>query len=139
MTFHAALNLADDTAPSIAAKGKGLESARVAATSAGQLPDPKLELGIEGFPVSGPNAFHPGRSDFSDVKVGVMQDIPNGGKRRAQVDRAHALVDTAAEEVEVESLDVRAATAGAWLDLYFAQRKLAGLNGLEKDIDLFKQ
>ncbi|HEY5412568.1 MAG TPA: TolC family protein [Caulobacteraceae bacterium] len=139
LTFHAALNLADDTAPSIAAKGKGLESARAAAIPAGQLPDPKLELGIEGFPVSGPNAFHPARSDFSDVKVGVMQDIPNGGKRRAQVDHAHALVDSAAQEVEIESLDVRSATAAAWLDLYFAQRKLAALNGLEKDIDLLKQ
>ena len=138
LTFHAALDLADDTAPSIAAKTQGLQSARSAAIPAGQLPDPKLSLGLQNFPISGPPAGKFNADNMTMVTVGVMQEVPNGGKRRARVDRARAVVDAAAQEVEIESLDVRSAAAAAWLDLYYAQRKRALLDALEKDARVLK-
>ncbi len=136
LTFHAALNLADDTAPSLAAKTKGVEAARAAAIPAGQLPDPKLSLGLQNFPISGPPAGTFNGDSMTMATIGLSQDVPNGGKRRARVERARASVDAAAQEVEIESLDVRSATAAAWLDLFYAQRKKAALDGLEKEIGL---
>lgn len=45
LTFHAALDLADKTAPSVESKAKGLDAARTAAVPAGHSPDPKVALG----------------------------------------------------------------------------------------------
>lgn len=134
LTFQAALSLADGNAPDVAAKAQGVEAARKAAIPAGQLPDPKLELGVEGFPVSGPDAFHPARSDFSDVKVGLMQDLPNGAKRRARVERARAGIDAATAELLIERLNVRAAAAQAWLDLYYIGKERTALDAIERRI-----
>ena len=85
LTYDAALRLADQTAPSLQASGLDVRAARSSAIAAGRLPDPKLEFGVEGFPVSGPLAFHPERDDFSNVELGVMQDVPSGASaaRRA--------------------------------------------------------
>lgn len=138
LSFRAALQVADKTAPSVEAKARGLEAARSAAIPAGELPDPKLALGLQNFPISGPPAGTFNGDEMTMATVGVSQEVPNAAKRRARVDRAHAEVDSAAQEVEIEGLDVRTATAGAWLDLYFAQRKQALLDALEKDVRLLK-
>jgi outer membrane protein TolC len=138
ISFHAALELADKTSPDVAAKAKGLEAARSAAVPAGRLPDPRLSVGVQNFPISGPPAGTFSGDEMTMATVGVSQDVPNAAKRRARVDRAHAEVDSAAQEVEIESLDVRTATASAWLDLYYAQRRLALLDALEKDVRILK-
>ena len=83
LTFDAALKKAAADAPSIKAKSLGAEGARSARIAAGQLPDPKLALGIDSFPISGPLAFEPQRDNFTWAKIGVSQDIPNLAKRRA--------------------------------------------------------
>jgi outer membrane protein TolC len=139
LSFHAALTLANDTSPDVAAKAKGLDAARAAAVPAGALPDPKLALGLQNFPISGPPAGTFNGDNMSMVSVGIEQQVPNRAKRRARVDRAHAEIDSAAEEVKIESLDVRTATAAAWLDLFYAQRKQAALGALEKDLRLLKE
>lgn len=61
--------------------------------------------------------------------VGVMQDVPNGAKRRAERERAAADMSAAAESGQaVEARNVRLAAAVAWIDLYYAQRQLAALD-----------
>jgi cobalt-zinc-cadmium efflux system outer membrane protein len=87
LSYDAALKLADHSAPSLQARTLDVRAAQSSAIAAGRLPDPKLEFGIEGFPVSGPNAGHPERDDFSDARIGVMQDVPNSAKRRAARER----------------------------------------------------
>src|ERR1700754_3582071 len=77
LTFDAALRQAQERAPSLRAKALGVDAARSARGAAGALPDPKLALGVDSFPISGPLALEPGRDDFTWVKAGVSQDIPN--------------------------------------------------------------
>ncbi len=134
LTFDQALDRARDTAPSLAGKALGTDATKSAARSAGALPDPKLEFGFTGFPVSGPNAGHPERDDFSTVRVGIEQDVPNRAKRSARIGRAEA--DVAASEAARlgEARTVRLGAALAWVDLYFAARKVTALDAVRESI-----
>ena len=132
LTYAAALKLADDTAPSLQAKAADVRAARSSAIAAGRLPDPKFAFGVEGFPVSGPNAGHPERDDFSDVRVGVIQDVPNGARRRSARERAAADIGAAEVSHTASARDVRLNTALAWIDLYYAERRLAALGEIDQ-------
>jgi cobalt-zinc-cadmium efflux system outer membrane protein len=132
LTFDAALKSAGEDAPSLHAKVVDVEAARSSAIAAGRLPDPKLGFGVEGFPVSGPNAGRPNRDDFSDARVSLMQDVPSGAKRRAARERADADIGAAQASQFVEGRNVRLGAALAWIDLYYAERRLAALDEVDQ-------
>ncbi len=132
LTYSAALKLAEISAPVLQARAADIRAAQSSAIAAGRLPDPKLAFGVEGFPVSGPNAGRPERDDFSDVRVGVMQDVPNGAKRRSARERAAADIGAAQTSQVAQAREVRLNTALAWFDLYYAERRLAALEDIEK-------
>lgn len=130
LTYPAALNLAE-TAPGLQAKAADVKAARAAAVAAGRLPDPKLRLGLDNFPVSGPPAWQFGPDSMTMATVGVMQDLPNSAKRRAARERAAADIGAAESSQAVETRNVRLSAALAWIDLYYAERKLAALGQIE--------
>lgn len=137
MTFDAALSAARTHAPSFRAKGFGLDEARAARGAAGALPDPKVSVGVENFPISGPLAFKPSRDDFSGVRVGLSQDIPNLAKRRAQRTRADADIAVANADAVMEARSVEVETAVAWITLAFAQKRLVALDGVSGGLARF--
>lgn len=134
LTFDAALEKAA-VAPSIKAKALGADGARSARIAAGQLPDPKLALGIASFPISGPLAFQPQRDNFTWLNVGISQDIPNLAKRRAQRGRADADIGVAEAETGVAARIVKVQTALAWINLAYAKRRLAALDNVLGRLD----
>jgi cobalt-zinc-cadmium efflux system outer membrane protein len=73
-------------------------------------------------------AFRPTRDDFSDVRLGLMQDVPNGAKRRSAKERAAADIEMARVGRAGEARNVRLGAALAWVDLYYAERRLATLD-----------
>lgn len=134
LTFVQALEEAR-SAPSIAARTAQVGAAKSSAISSDRLPDPKLEVGIQDFPVTGPNAGSFTRDNFTMLRVGVSQEFPNPAKRRARLGRARADISAAQAAVAAEARDVRAQTALAWIDLYFAERRLDTLKILDDSID----
>jgi cobalt-zinc-cadmium efflux system outer membrane protein len=130
LTYPQALATAQAAAPSLEARSLQAQSARATARAAGRLPDPKVGLAVEGFPISGPNAGRPRRDDFSDVRLGFSQDIPSGAKRQAQRDRAQSDITVADAARGLESRDVRMGTALAWINLYYAEQRLSALDSL---------
>ncbi len=134
MTFDQALALAGETAPSVRAAALRVDAARSASRSAGALPDPKLTLGIENVPISGPMAGRFGADEMTMASVGVMQDVPSGPARRAAVERAGAEIGMADAQAGLERRAVRLAVAQAWVDVYYAQARLAALDELEKTL-----
>lgn len=130
LTYAGALDLAGRSAPSLQAGALKVDAARAASRAAGRLPDPKLSVALEDFPVSGPNAGRFNRDDFTTTRVGVMQDLPNAARRRAEVSGATAEIGLAQAEATVELRNVRVATALAWIDLAYAERRLAALDQL---------
>lgn len=130
MTFDQALVRAGTTAPSVQASALRVDAARSASRSAGALPDPSLTLGLDNFPISGPAAGRFGPDDMTMARVGIEQEVPSGAKRRARVDEAQAGIGAAEAQVAVEAREVRLGAAMAWLDLYYAKRRLAALDAL---------
>lgn len=132
LTFDQALARAADTAPSLKAAALRVEAARSTRRSAGTLPDPKLALGIENVPISGPLAGRFGADEMTMASVGVMQDMPSRPARRAETERAQAEIGAADAQADVEARAVRLATAQAWVDLHYAKARLAALDDIEK-------
>lgn len=128
LTFDAALAQAARNAPSLRARGLAIDTRRSAAVAAGQLPDPKLGLRIENFPVSGPPAFTFDGEPMTMTRLGVTQDVPNLAKRRAARGRAAADVAIGEAQAAVEDRRVRIATAVAWIDLAFAGQRGAAID-----------
>ncbi len=134
MTFNAALERAAGSAPSVQANTAGVEASRSSAIAAGQLPDPTLSVGIDNFPISGPPAFTLGRDEMTMARIGVEQAFPNPAKRRAQRGRAQAEIGVAEASLAVEAQNIRLETALAWVDLYYAKRRLAQLQLLDESL-----
>jgi cobalt-zinc-cadmium efflux system outer membrane protein len=125
LTLDEALRLAENNAPTLTAQTAKFEAASSAAIPAGELPDPKLLLGVQNFPVGGPDRWTIDQDFMTMQMVGVMQEVPSRDKRRARIEVAEAAVDRATAERQVERLNVRQATALAWISSYSVERKQA--------------
>lgn len=128
LRFEEALARAESQAPSLRAKALEADARRSALPAAGQLPDPRLGLGIDNFPVSGPPAGNFAEDSMTMARVGISQEIPNAAKRHARTTRART--DLAATEAVLlsEARRVNVATALAWIDLSYAEHRLAALD-----------
>jgi len=125
LTLEQALSVAEQHAPSLDAQAANLEAARSAAIPAGELPDPKLQLGLQSVPIEGDARWQPDQDAMTMQMVGVMQDVPNRAKRRARVEAAQASVALANVQQTVERLNVRQATAEAWIASFAVEQKLS--------------
>ena len=130
LTFDEALAHAAANAPSLKARLLDVDARRSAATAAGQLPDPRLGVSLENFPLSGPPALSYAEDSMTMTRVGISQDVPNLAKRRAARQRAMADIGASEAQAAVEQRRVKVATALAWLDLAYATRRLAALDGV---------
>ncbi len=131
MSFDAALQRAAAQAPELQGREAGIDAARSAAIAADRLPDPKLNIVLQDFPVTGPDAGRFNRDDFTMQVVGVSQDFPNSAKRRARATRAQADIGIARADEAVTAQDIRLATALAWVDLFYAKKRLKELDLLD--------
>lgn len=123
LTLDEALRLAENNAPSLTAQAAKLQAASNAAIPAGELPDPKLLLGVQNYPIGGADRWSIDQDFMTMRMIGVMQEVPNRNKRRARTEVAEAAVDRAAAEGRIERLNVRQATASAWISSYSVERK----------------
>lgn len=139
LTLEAALDLATRSSPDIAVQSASVAAARSASVSAGRLPDPKLAIGVENFPVTGEEKGSLTREFMTMRKVSLMQDVPNGAKRAAQSAAAEAKADRAEAERRVSILAVRRDTAVAWLGRYYLERRGALFDELDRENQLFRE
>jgi cobalt-zinc-cadmium efflux system outer membrane protein len=137
LSFDTAIKIATQTSPDIAVQTADVEAARSAAIAAGRLPDPKLAVGIENLPVTGSEQWSLTRDFMTMRKIGLMQELPNGAKRAAQVAIADAAISRAEAERRVRILTVSRDTALAWLDRYFLEKRRTLLDELDGENKLF--
>ena len=130
LSFDAAVALATRDAPVLQASQNRLEAARQAIGPAGELPDPKLAVGVENFPVGGPDRYTLTRDFMTMQRIAVMQEVPNRDKREARTAVAQARAQRAATERRIAALNVRRETALAWLRRYTLERQLALFDAL---------
>ena len=134
LTFDGAIERAVREAPSLQASGAGIAASRSAASASDRLPDPTLEIGLRDFPVTGPDAGSLNRDNFTMTTVGISQQFINPAKRHARAERAQADIGIAEAGLAQESRTVRLETALAWVDLYYAEKKLTQLRHLDTSL-----
>ena len=139
LSFDDALQLAEHNAPVLEAQQAQVDAVNSLTISAGELPDPKLSIGLENFPISGPPRFSFSEEPMTMEKVGIMQEIPNQDKRRARVAEAEAAVDRARIEKTVELLRVRRETALAWIARHTVEKKFTLLDELDHENHLLAE
>jgi len=130
LTLDQAVALAIQRSEAAKAARAETTSAREAARSAGQLPDPSLGVGIDNLPVTGPERFSTTQEPMTMKRIGIGQEWVSQEKRAARQAAADAMVDRQFTMVQVAEADVRLQTALAYIDAYYAgeARRLAELD-----------
>ncbi len=137
LTLEQTLALAEREAPALAAQAANLEAARSAAIPAGELPDPRLSLGLRNVPIEGESRLRLGDEAMTMQTIGLMQEVPNRAKRQARVDVAEADLALAEVQQRIARLAVRRQAAEAWIATLSVERKLALFKELYRENRLF--
>jgi len=138
LSFDSALALATAQAPMLAARQAAVDAARHLRTSAAELPDPRLTLGVDNVPVSGPDRWRIGSEPMTQRSLGWMQEVPNRAKRNARAEGATARSEREAALLAAERLAVKREVAQAWLARWFAEQQLARFGALEQENALLR-
>ena len=117
-----ALKIGEKISPRLAAQDAALAAATELVPRASELPDPKLRIGVDNLPVNGADRFRYDADFMTMRKIGLMQDFPNGEKRRLRGKRAALERDVEAANLAAQRAGLRREIAIAWLELYFAQQ-----------------
>ncbi|MBM0137556.1 TolC family protein [Pseudomonas alliivorans] len=136
LTFEYALKLAEAIAPENLARSAQVESAIAAIRPADALPDPKLFLGIDNLPVEGQQRYSLDDDSMTMRRIGFMQEVPNGDKRRARRHSAEAFADLAQAEQRQVLIRVKQDVAASWLRLFYAQNRFSAFDELLKQLAL---
>src|SRR5688572_26969265 len=136
LTLEEALRLGETQSPRLAAQRSAITASSEQLVRARELPDPKLRLGIENMPVSGPDAFRYDRDSMTMRAIGVMQEFPNSAKREARHLRAERQRDVETVGLEAQRTNLARDIATAWLDVHYAQRSREVLERLVRQFQL---
>ncbi|NPU92087.1 MAG: TolC family protein [Gammaproteobacteria bacterium] len=139
LSFANALELAEQHSPALAAQTAGIAAARSMTRPAGTLPDPKLLLGVENVPVSGPDAGSLTDDGMTMQTIGLMQEFPNTAKRQARKDSARARLAREENQQTLIRREVRRAAATAWLTRFYLEQRAVLLDELERENRLFSE
>jgi cobalt-zinc-cadmium efflux system outer membrane protein len=137
LTLDQALTEAGRQAPSLAAQVADRQAARSAAIPAGELPDPRVTLGLQNLPIQGDAAWDVNAERMTMQRIGLMQEVPSRAKREARVELAQAGIALADAQQSVELLDVQQATTQAWRSTRAVERKLVVFRQLYAENRLF--
>ena len=136
LSFNEALALSMRVAPSLAAKMAQTNAAQQTAIYSGELPDPKVVLGVENLPITGPDRFDANAEAMTMRRVGIMQEFFNGAKRAARITAARSRAEMAAVETEVTRLSVLRETAVAWIMRASVENQLTRIDALATENQL---
>ena len=134
LTLDAAIERAMSDAPQIASAQASLESAQAQLSSAGRLPDPELVIGVDNLPLSGPEPYSLTADSMTMSKMGLMQEMPAGAKRRYQSQLASREADVAQAELRAARFEAASAAANSWIGAATAEQTLQRVLGLRDDL-----
>jgi outer membrane protein, heavy metal efflux system len=136
LSLEDALRAGEAQSPRLAAQRHMITSASEQVGRAGELPDPKLRLGIENLPVTGPDRFQYDRDFMTMRQIGWAQEFPNGAKREARNLRAERMRDVEGANLSAQRAALYRDIAIAWIDVHFAERMRTALERLARQFQL---
>ncbi len=115
LSLAEALKIAVGRSQQIVSQRAMVDAAREMSVAGGELPDPKLKLGVENVPTDGADAWSLTRDFMTMSKIGVMQEFPRAEKRRLRSERAQRDAERGTVAIESATLAVERDAATAWL------------------------
>lgn len=107
LTLDQALTLAVERSQAARAARADAASAREAARTAGQLPDPMLSVGVDNLPVTGSERFSTTAESMTMKRVGLSQEWVPRDKRDARQAAADARVRRQAVMADISIAETR--------------------------------
>jgi cobalt-zinc-cadmium efflux system outer membrane protein len=135
LSLPEAFGLAGANQPLLEAQRAAIESSQQAAIAAGQLPDPKLKVGVLNMPVNGADAFTFGQDFMTMRMIGVMQEFPREEKRRLRGELVRLDGEQKSLELDFMGRMIRRDAGLAWLDVWFAERAQEAARALQKETE----
>ena len=127
LSLAEALRAGETQAPRLAAQRHAVSAAASQIGRAGELPDPRLRLGLDNLPVTGAARYRYD-ADFMTMRtIGIAQDFPSSEKRAARNERAERRRDFEAADLTARRVMVKRDIAVAWLEVHFAEQARAVL------------
>jgi outer membrane protein, heavy metal efflux system len=136
LSLDDALRFGELQSPRLAAQRSAVAASSELVGRAGELPDPKLRVGIDNLPVSGPERFRYDSDSMTMRAVGVMQEFPNSAKREARSLRAARQRDVEVVGLEAQRAMLAREVATAWFEVHYAERSRAALERLVRQFQL---
>ncbi len=121
LTLEAAQQRAVDASRKLVAKDHAAAASREMAVSARHLPDPVLSVGIDSLPLSGPDRYSLTGDFMTQRRIGLMQELTRGEKRRLRAERFEREAARSVEEKQVGAAEVQRDTAIAWFERYYTE------------------
>jgi len=135
LSLDEALRAGVAQSPRLAAQRSALGAAAQQVGRAAELPDPRLRVGLENLPLTGPGKFRYD-SDFMTMRsIGLVQEFPNADKRAARGARSERIRDTEHAILAAQHAALRRDIALAWFDLHYAIRARGILGALAGQFD----
>jgi outer membrane protein TolC len=134
--FDEALVIAEQRSTRLAAQSAAVSAAAEQIARLTELPDPRLKVGIDNMPVSGPDAYSLTRDSMTMKRIGFMQEVPNSDKRKTRSERATRERALESANLDAQRASLRQDAAVAWLELYFAQRGQQVMEDLVREYQL---
>jgi outer membrane protein TolC len=132
LTLERVQALAVQNQPALVAGEAGAQGTREAAIAEGQLPDPRLKLGLMNVPIE---TFALNRDPMTQTMVGIEQMIPGGNKRELRRRRGEAEAQQMTAELEAQRNLIQRDAALAFLALQGTKRQLAVLGDLHRQTE----
>jgi cobalt-zinc-cadmium efflux system outer membrane protein len=136
LTLDEAIDLSLRGAPQIAAAQASLEGAEALAPGASRLPDPEAIVGIDNLPINTVDRYSLTNDFMTMRKVGIVQTVPNGTKRRLRGERAEREIDLAQAQLSASRFETSRAAAEAWIARATAQQALMRLRTIRAELVL---
>jgi outer membrane protein TolC len=136
LSLEDALRAGEAQSPRLAAQRHMITAVTEQVGRAGELPDPKLRLGIENLPITGPDRFHYDRDFMTMRQIGWAQEFPNGAKREARNLRAERTRDVEGANLSAQRALLYREIALAWLDVHYAERVRGSVERLARQFKL---
>lgn len=127
LSFAQAQRIAIGRSNQLLARDASVKAAREMAVAAGQLPDPVVRAGIDNLPVDGSDRYSLARDFMTMRRIGVMQEMTRGEKRRLKAERFEQEAQRLQAQKDGSIAVIQRETAIAWLDRYFFEKLRAAV------------
>lgn len=135
LTLPDAVSIANGEQPAVGAYHLEAEAKEEAAIAAESLPDPRLTLGIQNYPIiRGESAFSPTEERMTMFTIGVMREQVRRSKREAQAARIRADALVSRRQASAEQRRIRREVMIGWIDAVEARAKQHLLERLIADL-----